>query len=381
MNVSGSVPRPAWIEVDLAAMTNNIQEIRRITKKGTAIMAVVKANAYGHGAEQIAFTVLDHGADRLGVATLGEGVSLRLAGVMAPILVLGWVAPDQAEIAIKYNITQTVFTYEAARAISEKAMERNKKATIHIKVDSGFGRIGFLPNSQSVDDICRILALPGLYVEGLYTHFSCADIPDLSYTRKQLAIFIDFVDKLRARGHVIPMLHAANSAALVNMPETHFDMVRPGMIIYGHYPTEDVNHDLMRIIPALSVKARVSYVKTLPAGSGISYGNSFVTRRETIVASLPIGYGDGYSRRFSNVGTVLIRGKRVPIIGNICMDQLMLDVTDLGGADIGEEVVVIGSQGDDRVTLEEMAELDGTINYEVVCMLSERLPRIYLNGK
>ena len=376
MSVLSSIPRPSWIEVDMAALTNNIKEIRRITNPHAQIMAVVKANAYGHGATRIAFTVLDHGADRLGVATLGEGVSLRCAGIMAPILVLGWVAPDQAEIAIRYHIAQTVFTYEAAAAISAKAMERNKKATIHIKVDSGFGRIGFLPNQQAIDDICRILALPGLYVEGLYTHFSSADMPDLNHTREQLDVFCDFVDRLRRRGHNIPMLHAANSAGLVNLPESHFDMVRPGMIMYGHYPTEHVRQDLMHIVPALSLKARVSYVKKVPAGTGISYGHTFVTQRETLVASLPIGYGDGYSRRFSNIGTVLIRGQRVPIIGSICMDQLMLDVTDLGDVAIGEEVVVIGSQGEDRITLEEMAKLDGTINYEVICMLSERLPRL-----
>ena len=197
--------------------------------------------------------VLDHGADRLGVATLGEGVSLRMAGIMAPILVLGWVAPEQAEIAIRYNIAQTVFTYEAAAAISAKAQEKGKQAVIHIKVDSGFGRIGFLCNEQSLEDICRIMALPNLYVEGMYTHFACADAEDLSHARRQHRAFQDFVSELRRRGYTVPLLHAANSSALVNMPETHYDMVRAGLLMYGHYPSAFVSKEKINVLPCRCV--------------------------------------------------------------------------------------------------------------------------------
>ena len=375
------IPRPAWVEVNLPLITHNVREIRRIVKPETEIMAVVKANGYGHGAERIAFTVLDSGANRLGVATLGEGVCLRMAGIMAPIMVLGYVAADQADVAIKYNIGQTVYSFAAAQAISLKAQERNKKALVHIKVDTGMGRIGFLPNESSVEEVIRIMKLPGLFVEGIYTHFSTADYKDKTWTLAQKEIFEDFCQAITDKGFNIPIKHAANSAAMIDMPETHYDMVRPGIAIYGSYPSDEVDHSIIDIIPALSVKARVSCVKEVPAGTPVSYGRKYITPGPRIIASLPLGYGDGYSRSLSTSGEVLLRGKRVPIVGSICMDQLMVDVTELGGVDIGEKAVMIGKDGNENISIEEIAEKTGTINHEILCMLSERMPRRYVDNK
>jgi alanine racemase len=372
------IPRPAWLEINLPNITHNVRQIRRLLKPETELMAVVKANAYGHGAEKIAFTVLDSGADRLGVATLGEGVQLRKAGVMAPILVLGYVASDQAEVAIKYNISQTVYSFSAAQAISLRAQEKNKTAVIHIKVDSGMGRIGFLPSEAALEEVCKIMRLPNLYVEGIYTHFATADEKNKDYTYTQKQRFDDFVAAIEAQGYHIPIKHAANSAAIIDLPDTHYDMVRAGIIMYGDYPTPDVNQHKIDILPALSCKARVSCVKSVPAGTAISYGCKYVTQRPSIIASLPLGYGDGYSRAFSTCGEVLLRGVRVPIVGTICMDQMMVDVTDLGGVDIGEKAIIIGKQGNEEITIEELAAKINTINYEIICMLSERLPRRYI---
>lgn len=378
MNELEYIPRPAWLEINLPNIAHNVRQIRRLLAPETELLAVVKANAYGHGAEKVAFAVLDSGADRLGVATLGEGVQLRKAGIMAPVMVLGYVASDQAEVAIKYNICQTVYSFAAAQAISLKAQEKNKTAVVHIKVDTGMGRIGFLPSEESVDEVCRILSLPNLYVEGIYTHFSTADEADKEYTRSQQRQFDDFIAQIEARGYTIPIKHAANSAAIIDLPDTHYNMVRAGMIMYGYYPSEYVSENKIDILPALSLKCRVSCVKEIPAGTAISYGRHYVAGEERIIASLPLGYADGYSRAFCENGEILLRGRRVPIVGTICMDQLMVDVTALGGVDIGEKAVVIGRQGNDEITIEELAAKTNTINYEIICMLSERIPRRYI---
>lgn len=378
MNDLEYIPRPAWLEINLPNIAHNVRQIRSIMDSKTELLAVVKANGYGHGAERIAFTVLDSGADRLGVATLGEGVQLRKAGIMAPVMVLGYVATDQAHVAIKYNIGQTVYSFAAAQAISLKAQEKNKTATVHIKVDTGMGRIGFLPSVQSVDEVCRICSLPNLFVEGIYTHFSTADELCKDYTKEQQKKFDEFVAEIEARGFNIPIKHAANSAAIIDLPETHYDMVRAGMIMYGYYPSGDVSTDKIDILPALSLKCRVSCVKKVPAGTAISYGRQYITDSEKIIASLPLGYADGYSRAFCKNGEVLLRGRRVPIVGTICMDQLMVDVTELGGVEIGEKAVIIGRQGNDAITIEELAAKTDTINYEIICMLSERIPRRYI---
>lgn len=378
MNEVEYIPRPAWLEINLPNIAHNIRQIRSLLAPEKELLAVVKANAYGHGAERIAFTALDAGADRLGVATLGEGVQLRKAGIMAPVMVLGYVAADQAQVAIKYNICQTVYSFAAAQAISLKAQEKNKTALVHIKVDTGMGRIGFLPGADSVSEVCRIMSLPNLCVEGIYTHFSTADEDNKEYTMLQKQRFDEFVAAIEAKGYHIPIKHAANSAAIIDLPETHYDMVRAGMIMYGYYPSDAVSTDKIDILPALSLKCRVSCVKKVPAGTAISYGRNYVTDSERIIASLPLGYADGYSRAFSKNGEILLRGRRVPIVGSICMDQLMVDVTKLGGVDIGEKAVVIGRQGNDEITIEELAEKNNTINYEIICMLSERIPRRYI---
>ncbi len=373
------VPRPAFAEVNLKAIANNVAQIKKVLAPQTQLMAVVKANAYGHGAEKISHTVLKNGADRLGVATLGEGVCLRMAGIMAPILVLGYVAADQTDVAIKYNIIQTVYTLEAAEAISQKAKERNKTATIHLKIDTGMGRIGFLPgNEESLQQIERIFQLPNLYVEGIYTHLARADERDKTFAYEQLASFDDFLSKMRQKGLTVPIVHAANSAATMELPQSHYNMVRPGIVLYGHRPSDEVDMSRFSLQPALTLRAQVSCVKELPPGSPIGYGSKFVTQRRSVIASLPVGYADGFSRLLFPGYQVLIRGKRCPVVGNICMDQMMVDITELGQVPVGEEAILIGKQGDDCITVEEIAKQMGTINYEVICMLSERLPRVYV---
>ena len=266
------VPRPAFAEINLKAIAHNVGEIKKILGPNTRLMAVVKANGYGHGAEKIAHTVLKNGADRLGVATLGEGVCLRMAGIMAPILVLGYVAAEQTEIAIKYNIIQTVYTYEAAEAISRKARERGKKAAIHLKIDTGMGRIGFLPGPQALADIKKIFALPNLFVEGVYTHLAQADETDKTFSWRQLAVFDGFLAQLKQIGLSAPIVHAANSAAAIELPQAHYDMVRPGIVLYGHRPAAAVDMSRFSFEPALTLRAQVSYVKELPAGAPLVTG-------------------------------------------------------------------------------------------------------------
>ncbi len=373
------IPRPAWLEIDLGVLSQNMREVRRITSLKAKIMAVVKANAYGHGAERVAEVLLANGADRLGVATLGEGIILRDTGIKAPIMVLGHVPKGHVDMALAYDINQTVYGYEAALAISEKAKKQGKTAVIHIKLDTGMGRIGFLPGAKGVEQVCKIMQLPSLYVEGIYTHFPKADSIDKSFTLNQCRLFDEFVAQVEERGHKFALRHVANSAALVDMPQTHYDMVRPGIILFGHYPSDEVDHNKINIASAMTLKAVVSHVKWVPKGASISYECAYVTDEPSLIASLPLGYGDGYSRRFSNYGQVLIRGKRFPVVGRVCMDQMMVNVTGLSDLQVGEEVVIIGSQGDESITVEEIAAAEGTINYEIMCMLSERLPRIYIN--
>lgn len=371
------VPRPTWLEVDLGAIKNNVMEIRRLIGENVEILGVVKANAYGHGLKKIAGSLLDNGANRLGVATLGEGVLIRKVGIDAPVLVLGFVAPEQAEIAIENDITQTVYSYEIAENISKVAQKLGKIAKIHLKIDTGMGRIGFLPMAHNLDEIAKIADLPSLEIEGIYTHFACADEKNKAFTITQHERFLDFINRLKQRGIDFPIVHMANSAALIDMPETRLDMVRPGIILYGHYPSVDVSHDKINLIPAITLKARVSFVKKVPPATTISYGGTYVATEERVIASLPLGYADGFPRAFSNRGEVLIHGKKVRVVGNVCMDQIMVDVTDLDDVKIGDEAVIIGKQGDEMISLEDFAAMNNTINYEIICSLSERIPRIY----
>jgi len=371
--------RPAWIEVDLAALRQNVQEIRRITDPQAAVMAVVKANGYGHGVTEVSLTALQSGASWLGVALLQEAVLLREKGIKAPILILGYTPSEYAEEVIMNDISQTVFTREDAFALAAAAQRLGKRAKIHVKIDTGMGRLGFYPNSDTIDLIECFSYLPGLNLGGIYTHFASADEDDKTYTEEQFTKFQWLLKQLAARHIFIKWRHCANSAAVLDLPYTHLNLVRPGIVLYGLYPSPHVRHDLVQLRPVLSLKAQVAFVKEVSKGSSISYGCTFVASHNTRIATIPLGYGDGYSRGLSGGSDVLIRGKRVPIVGRICMDQLMVDVEDIPGVAQGEEVVLIGRQGSDEITADELADCLDTINYEIVCLLSERLPRIYRN--
>lgn len=374
--------RPVWLEIDLDNLTNNIQEIRRYVGNDTLIMAIVKANAYGHGADVCGKIFLENGADRLGVSILSEGLALRKAGIDAPILLLNFTHPDQYKELVKYDLIQTIYKYEDAKLLSEEAGKLGKKAKIHIKIDSGMNRIGFLPNEKAVESIINITKLPHIEVEGIYTHFSNADETDKSHTERQFESFKRILDKLDESNIDIPIKHVANSATILDLPEYKLDMVRPGIILYGHYPSEFVNQDVMDIKPASTLKSKISNIKELDKGAGIGYGQTFITKRKSKIATLPIGYADGYSRILSQKADVSINNKRVPILGNICMDQLMVDITDIDNLDSNDEVVLFGYSHKSEPTVEELAEILGTINYELLCMISMRVPRIYIeHGK
>jgi len=371
--------RPTVAEVNLAVIGRNITAIRKRIGPGPEIMAVVKADAYGHGAVQVATTALTSGATWLGVASVEEGVVLRKSGIIAPILVLGQLFPSQARRALRYSLSCTVSTYEFAEALSVAATQEGKKGKCHVKVDTGMGRIGVLPR-QAPSFVRRVAMLPNIEVEGIYTHFATADSDDKSFAREQLSRFMDVIDALRAAGVDVQFRHAANSAACLDMPEARLDLVRLGILMYGLSPFSTERFQKlkreMEIRPALSLKTRACFVKRVPAGTPIGYGATYVTREDTVVVTLPVGYADGLSRGLSNRGEVLIRGRRFPIVGRVCMDQCMVDT---GGLDVevGEEVVLIGTQGDQEITAEDVADRLGTISYEVVCAISKRVPRVY----
>ncbi|HHW41859.1 MAG TPA: alanine racemase [Syntrophomonadaceae bacterium] len=369
--------RPAWAEINLDALAHNVREIRRITNPRAQIMVVVKANGYGHGVEPVSRTALRNGAGWLGVALLQEALLLRERGIKAPTVILGYTPDEDMEEVVANDISQTIFTWEGALALAAAAKRLGKTAKIHVKIDTGMGRLGFPPDKETVETIFRMAHLPGVEVEGIYTHFAAADEADKSYTEEQFTRFVWLLKQLSARGVYIRWKHCANSAALLDLPYTHLDLVRPGNVIYGLFPSAEVRHDTVRLIPVMSLKARVAFVKEVPAGASISYGRTYVADKPRRIATIPLGYADGYSRLLSNKGEVLIKGRRAPVVGRVCMDQLMVDVTHIPDVVQDDEVVLLGRQGEEEITAEEIAAHLGTINYEVVCMISERVPRIY----
>ena len=375
--MNSQAPRSAWIEVDLSAVTGNIAAIRKWVGKDVMIMGIVKADAYGHDMIRMAEHLLGCGVERIGISTLGEGIALREAGINCPLMTLGYLGPDQVEAAIEYNLIQTVFSYEMAKLISLAAQRLNKQAVIHIKIDTGMGRIGFLPDEKSLSEIAQIKSLPCVTAEGLFSHLAAADMPDKSHALQQIVIFESFREKLSQLGISFAISHICNSAGILNFPQAHYDLVRPGLLIFGGYPSDFVDKAAAPLKPALSLRAQLVMVKKLPSGHSVSYGCKFVTERETLVATLPLGYGDGMPYQYAAGGSVLINGRRAPIIGSICMDQLMVDITDIGWQDIGTEAVFIGRQGNDEITPEEIAGVVRTINYEILTNLSMRLPIVY----
>ncbi|NLC07031.1 MAG: alanine racemase [Syntrophomonadaceae bacterium] len=370
--------RVAWTEIDLGAIAHNVQELRRLVQPKASFMAVVKANAYGHGAVEISQTALANGANWLGVALLDEALVLRKSGITAPILILGYVPEEQAEAIVESNIRQTVFSFPLAQALSQAAQRLGKPARIHLKIDTGMGRIGFRIGEESIREILRIRDLPGLEIEGIFSHFSTADASDKEYAHEQLTRFNRVVKQLEAEGLIIPIHHIANSAAVIDMPESHLDLVRPGISIYGLYPSDEVKKDRVALRPALSLKARITQVKEVSGGTAISYGRTYITSGPTRIASLALGYADGYPRVLSNRGEVLVHGQRAPVVGTITMDQFMVDVGHIPGVQVGDEVVILGRQGNQTITAEEIGEKTGTINYEIVTRIGLRLPKVFL---
>ncbi|HUT20929.1 MAG TPA: alanine racemase, partial [Anaerolineae bacterium] len=366
--------RPTWLEVDLGAIGHNLRRIRHLLGDEVDVMVVLKADGYGHGATRIARTALNNGARRLGVACLGEAAALRQAGIDAPILILGYTPAWQARETLRHDITATVFDLETMRAFARAARELGRTAHVHVKVDTGMGRLGLLP-----DDVLPVLRqaveLPGLAIEGIFTHFSVADEADKSYTCLQLQRFQDVLHQLENAGIHIPLVHAANSAAMLSMPKARYDTVRVGIALYGLAPSQAVPlPDGFR--QALAFKTRIAQVKLLPPGSFVSYGNTYQTQGDERIAVIPVGYADGFRRAPSHWGEVLVHGQRAPIVGRVCMDQTMLNVTHIPEARQGDEVVLIGRQGDDEITVEEVAARLGTINYEVVSEILARVPRV-----
>ncbi len=373
---------PTWTEVNLDAIAQNVRNIKKLIGEKKELMAVVKGNAYGNDIFEVSSVALKNGASRLAVARLEEGIFLREAGIVVPILILGLTLKQQVELLVLHSLTPTVSEYGMIEKLSELAFEKGKKVKVHIKIDTGMGRIGISPNNV-LNFIKKINILKNVEIEGIFTHFSVADEKDKTYTEKQFSKFTEVLTILEKEGIIIPIKHVGNSAALLDLPHMWLDLVRPGISIYGLYPSREVQKSV-KLIPAHTFKTRIVFLKELPAGEYISYGRTYATRQKrTVIASLPVGYADGYNRLLSNQGEVLVRGTRSPVIGRVCMDQTMIDVTNIPQAEIGDEVVLWGRQEQEEITIEEIADKIGTINYEITHMPDKkRVPKLFIkDGK
>ena len=374
--------RQAWVEIDLSAVEHNIEEIRGKIGNSCNIIGVVKADAYGHGSVECAKCMKKCGVKAFAVATIEEALELREEGIDDEILLLG-IAPDMcADIIIDYDLTPVVATYKSAKAISDMALEKETVRNIFLVTDTGMGRIGYrIENEREKElakqEILMIDELEGVRIVGMMSHFSTADEKSKEYTYHQLDLFNDFYEELSIGGINFNWITISNSAAVIDYPNAHFDAVRPGIILYGCYPSNEVNKENFDLKPVMSVKANITYIKTVPKGTSISYGRKFIAERESRIATIAIGYADGYSRLLSGKAEVLLKGKRVPVIGNICMDQCMIDVTDIDDAEKCDEVIIMGESEYDAITAEELAEKEGTVNYEILCSFGMRLPKIY----
>ncbi|MBI3091192.1 MAG: alanine racemase [Candidatus Tectomicrobia bacterium] len=367
--------RPTVADIDLRALRRNFDVVRQRLRPNVAILPIVKANAYGHGAVPVARTLLEAGVTCLGVALVEEALELRQAGIDAPILVLGCVAVADIPALIAEELAVVVFDLGFAEELSRQALRRQRQARVHVKVDTGMNRLG-IPPDEAPAFIEKLADLKGLVLEGLMTHFATADEQDDGYLREQHAAFTRLVERLAQRGQTFPHLHCANSAAIMHHPATHADMVRPGIVLYGAHATA-TPHSRWPVEPVLTLRSRIAQLRFVSRGSTLSYGRSYTTARDALIATLPIGYGDGYSRALSNRGDVLVRGRRAPIVGNLCMDLTLVDVTEVPQAALGDEVILIGSQGDEQISVEELARHCGSVPHEIFCQLGSRLPRRY----
>ena len=366
-----------YVEISLEAIGHNIREVKKRLPEGVKLLGVVKANAYGHGAVPVA-SYLENQVDYFATATIEEAVELRENGISAPILILGYVSPSQYGDLVEYDITQTIDSYAQALALEKEAARQNRKAKAHLAVDTGMTRIGFQVTEHDADEAAKIADLPHIELEGMFTHFSCADQEDKTYCSMQMEKYDKMTALLAERGVTIPLRHICNSAGIMEFDDHRFEMVRSGIITYGIYPSEEVKKERLDLIPALSWKSHVIHVKEVGPGIGVSYGATYVTEKPmTRIATVSAGYADGYPRALSNQGYVLIHGKKAPIIGRICMDQMMVDVTDIPDVQVEDVVTLVGTDGDETITIEEIANPAARFDYEMLCDISSRVTRVY----
>ena len=376
-----------WAQIDLDALEYNFKSIESKLKKDTKVLCVLKADAYGHGAGFLVKEYEKMGADWYGVSNLDEAIERRKNGAKKPILIFGYTPSNMAHLLYKYDISQALFSLEYAQKLHEECKSKNLKLKVHLKIDTGMSRIGFFAQTKeniekSLQEIIEIKeTMPELELEGMFTHFSVSDdvTNNRRYTIKQYDNFMSMAKKLESSGIKIPLKHCCNSGGIINFPEMHLDMVRAGVILYGLHPSKETENKI-DLKPVMQLKTVISQVKTIPKDVSISYGRTFVSKKEMKIASVAIGYADGYSLRFSNKAEMIVSGKRAPIVGRVCMDQLMLDVSNIGGVHEGDIVTVFGKDGDQTITVDELADLIGTINYEIICLIGKRVPRVYVKG-
>jgi alanine racemase len=379
-----------WAEIDLNAIAANVRELRRVTRPEARLLVAVKANAYGHGLLEVARQALETGADALGVARMPEGLALRDAGIDAPVLVFGFTPPSDVEALVRHDLIQTVYTLDTARAYAERIGKSGGRLKVHLKVDTGMGRLGILPDSRryvepgmavsdhAVQEVTDIASLKELTLEGIFTHFASSDSADKSFAEQQFDTFMAFLGQLKRAGLEFELRHAANSGAIIVMPHTHLDMVRAGVLLYGLYPSDEVDKSRIELTPVMTLKARIAHLKKVPAGFPVSYGMTHTTQAPTTIATVPVGYADGFNRRLSNRGHMLVRGQKAPIVGRVCMDLTMIDVGHIPGVVVEDEVVIVGRQANETITADELAGLLDTINYEITSAITARVPRVYL---
>jgi alanine racemase len=365
----------AMVEIDLGALTYNYRQLRQIVSPLVKFLAVVKADAYGHGAVPISKRLDELGVDFLGVATVKEGLEVRAEGVCKPILVMSGIYREEVETVLRYCLTPMIYRLEIAEALSAEAGKVDKKIPVHIKVDTGMGRLGVL-YEEAPAFFSQLQRLKNIVIEGVASHLSTADDENQSFAKEQLRRFFWTLEKIKEGGVSPPLCHIANSAAMINLPDVHLNLVRPGIMLYGSYPSPSLK-DKIILRSVMSWKSRVADLKKVPSGFFISYGRTFSASRPSVIAAIPVGYADGYSRLLSNRGEILLKGKRAPVIGRVCMDWTMVDVTDIPGVEVGEEVVLMGRQLAEEITPDEMASRIGTIPYEILCSVGKRSPRIY----
>jgi alanine racemase len=373
--------RPCFAEVNLDNFRHNFREVKRLAQ-GKKIFGVIKADGYGHGAVELARILVEEGTDYLAVAVITEALELRRNGFETPILVLGFTPPTFAKEIVENDITQAVFSYELAEAISNEAVKQNKTAKIHIKIDTGMGRVGYLVEDNAIAEIKRISELKNIHMEGIFSHFAAADEVSKEYAYKQMEKFDEILKGLSGENIEFEIKHLSNSAAIIDLPEAYFDAVRPGIMLYGCYPSDEVNKERLSLKPVMTLKANIVHVKEVAAETPISYGRKFYTEKMSKIATLPLGYADGYTRLLFGKTHVIVNGKLCPVVGRICMDQCMIDVSDVSDVKVGDEVIIIGESNGISNNADDIAKILGTINYEVLCMVSKRVPRVYIeNGK